>query len=130
MRSSDRKEKKFTTSKKILWCAMIFFIITVAIAIKFAYDGDKDTSIFMYLLPITGGIAGATIVFYLNKSKMENVFRFKIAFLEYKLDLIHKYPENADVIEQEMSSVDMALDSKIDSTMNEAVGEDISIQSY
>ena len=79
MAKSKSKEKRFTTSKKILWASMLLFIVTVAIAIKFSYEG-RDTSVFMYILPLTGGIAGATIVFYMNKSKMENIFRFKISF--------------------------------------------------
>ena len=75
-----KKEKSFTTTKQVLWVTVLIFVITVALAIWFSYEG-RDTSVFMYVLPLTGGIAGATIVFYLNKSKMENIFRFKISFL-------------------------------------------------
>ena len=127
--NNDSNEKKFTTSKKILWANFILFIILVSVALMFSYEG-RDTSIFVYALPIMGGILGATIVFYLNKSKMENVFKFKISFLQYKLDLIDKHPDKAEIIEQEMSSVESTLDSKVDSTMQEAVSEDISIQNY
>lgn len=123
------KEKCFTTSKKILWASMLLFIVTVAVAIKFSYEG-RDTSVFMYILPLTGGITGATIVFYMNKSKMENIFRFKISFLEYKLKLLNDNPDRACIIEEEMSSIENALDSKVDSTMQEVVNEDITIQNY
>lgn len=129
MAKSNSKEKRFTTSKKILWASMLLFIVTVAIAIKFSYEG-RDTSVFVYILPLTGGIAGATIVFYMNKSKMENIFRFKISFLEYKLKLLNDNPDKACVIEEEMSSIENALDSKVDNTMQEAVNEDITIQNY
>lgn len=129
MAKSKSKEKRFTTSKKILWASMLLFIVTVAIAIKFSYEG-RDTSVFMYILPLTGGIAGATIVFYLNKSKMENIFRFKISFLEYKIKMAKKNPKEVCLIDKEMSSVEEALDSKVDMTMQEAINEDINIQSY
>ena len=46
MAKSKSKEKRFTTSKKILWASMLLFIVTVAIAIKFSYEG-RDTSVFM-----------------------------------------------------------------------------------
>ena len=128
-RKRKRKEKNFTTSKQILWVSILLFAVTVFLAIRFSNEG-KDTSIFSFILPITGGIAGATIVFYLNKSKMENVFRFKISFLEYKLKLLKKHQNNACVVEEEISSIENALDSKVDSTMQEAVNEDISIQNY
>jgi len=96
----------------------------------FAWQG-KDTSVFMYIIPSTGGAYGAAIVFYLNKAKMENVFKGKIAFLETKLNLMMKYPsEHHEEIESEFSKIDAALDSKIDSTMNEAVQEEISIQNF
>ena len=127
--SDKYKEKKFTTSKKILWVSLLLFIITVALAVWFSYEG-RDTSVFMYILPITGGITGATVVFYLNKSKMENIFRFKISFLEYKIDLVEKHPEKKEIIDEDLTSVNDSLNSKIDSTMQEAVDENIDIQSY
>ena len=124
-----KKEKSFTTTKQVLWVTVLIFVITVALAIWFSYEG-RDTSVFMYVLPLTGGIAGATIVFYLNKSKMENIFRFKISFLEYKIKMAKKNPKEACLIDKEMSSVEEALDSKVDMTMQEAINEDINIQSY
>lgn len=127
--ANKNKEKRFTTSKKILWASVLLFVITLAIAILFSYK-SMDTSVFVYILPLTGGIAGATIVFYMNKSKMENIFKFKISFLEYKMELLDRNPNKACLIEEEMSSVENALDSKIDNTMQEAVNEDIDIQTY
>ena len=124
-----KKERSFTTTKQVLWVTVLIFVITVALAIWFSYEG-RDTSVFMCILPLTGGIAGATIVFYMNKSKMENIFRFKISFLEYKLKLLNDNPDKACVIEEEMSSIENALDSKVDNTMQEAVNEDITIQNY
>lgn len=124
-----KQEKKFTTSKQILWMSVILFAITVIIAVLFSYLG-VDTSVFMYILPITGGLAGATVVFYMNKSKMENIFKFKISFLEYKLNLIKENPNMACVIDKEMSSVENSLDSKVDTTMEEAINEDIDVQDY
>lgn len=129
MTERKSKESNFTTSKKILWVSLLIFTITVVIAIVFSYKGI-DTSVFMYILPLTGGIAGATIVFYMNKSKMENIFKFKISFLEYKMELIDKNPDKACIIEEELSSIEEALDSKVDTTMQEAVSEDINIQTY
>lgn len=126
---SEYEEVKFTTSKKIMWASVILFILTVIVAIVFSYEG-RDTSVFVYILPLTGGISGTTIAFYMNKSKIENIFKFKIAFLEYKLDLLNEHPTQTEVIEEEVSTIENALNNKVDSTMNEAVDEDITIQSY
>ena len=41
-----------------------------------------------------------------------------------------KYPESAEEIEAEVSSIEDALSMKIDQTMQEAINEDITIQNY
>ncbi len=125
----ENKEKRVTTSKLILWATYLLFASQVFIAVLCTLKA-YDTSVFMYTIPATAGLAGATTVFYMNKSKMENVFRFKISFLEYKLDLIDKHPDKAEIIDKDLSSVEEALDTKVDNTMTEAINEDIEIQSY
>ena len=125
----ENKEKRVTTSKLILWATYLLFASQVFIAVLCTLKA-YDTSVFMYTIPTTAGLAGATTVFYMNKSKMENVFRFKISFLEYKLDLIDKHPDKAEIIDKDLSSVEEALDTKVDNTMTEAISEDIEIQSY
>lgn len=125
----EKRKREITTSKLILWATYLLFASQVVISIICTIK-EHDTSVFIYTIPATATLAGATTVFYLNKSKMENVFRFKISFLEYKLDLLDKHPDKADVIEEEMSEVESALDSKIDNTMREAVDEDVKIEPY
>lgn len=117
-------------SKKILHQTMLIFISQLIAALVFAWNG-KDTSIFMYTIPSTAGIFGAAIIFYLNKAKIENVFKGKIDFLKLKMEMLHDSPiEQHEHIESELSKIDECLDSKIDSTMNEAVQEEITIQNY
>ena len=87
-----------------------------------------DTSIFMYTIPTSGGIFGAAIGFYLNKAKIENVCKGKIQFFEYKMSYLDKHPEHKDEIEQDLSVIDNALTSKLDSAIEQAVSEDIDIQ--
>lgn len=123
------KEKKFTTSKQILWATYLLFVSQIVFAMYSVLQA-LDTSICSYTIPATAGLAGATTMFYMNKAKMENVFRFKISFLKFRLSLTQKNPEKAEIIDQELSSVEQALDTKIDNTMQEAVNEDISIQNY
>lgn len=117
-------------SKKILHQTMLIFISQLIAALVFAWNG-KDTSIFMYTIPSTAGIFGAAIIFYLNKAKIENVFKGKIDFLKLKMEMLHDSPiEQHEHIESELSKIDECLDSKIDSTMSEAVQEEITIQNY
>lgn len=126
---AKKQKEKFTTSKKILWASYLLFASQVFCALHFAKN-TLDTSVFMYTIPSTAGLAGATTVFYLNKSKMENVFRFKIDFLKFKIKMTKKYPQNKEMIQSDIGDIESALDSKVDQTMQEAINEDITIQNY
>ena len=126
---AKKQKERMTTSKKILWMTCILFASQVFCALYFAYH-MLDTSVFIYTIPSTAGLAGAATVFYYNKSKIENIFRYKIEFLKFKLCMLREYPENADAIEDEMSNIENTLDSKVDSTLQEAIDENITIQSY
>ena len=124
------KMSKKEFSKEILHQTMLIFISQLIAALIFSWSG-KDTSIFMYTIPSTAGIFGASIIFYLNKAKIENVFKGKIDFLKLKMDMLQNSPEGQhEQIESELSKIDECLDGKIDSVMNEAVQEDITVQNY
>lgn len=90
----------------------------------------KDTSLFAYSIPITGGVLGATVVFYLNKAKVENVCKGKIRFLEYKLEKLDEHPDMQEVIEDELTGIEEALNEKIDSEIAAAVSESVELQNY
>lgn len=109
---------------------MNIFVFSLVAALVFSWCG-KDTSIFMYIIPTTGGIFGAAIVFYLNKAKIENIFKGKVEFLKIKLKMMKSYPqEQHSEIENELSSIDEAFSMKVNQSMNDAVQEEINIQHY
>jgi hypothetical protein len=114
-------------SKKVLFWTMCIFGLNLVLSLVFSWYG-KDTSIFMYSIPTTGGIFGATVAFYLNKAKIENVCKGKIQFFKFKMKYIEKHPQRADDIESELANIDSALNAKIDSTIDESISEDINIQ--
>lgn len=117
-------------SKKILDQTKVIFISQLIAALIFAWLG-KDTSIFSYTIPVTGGAFGAAVVFYLNKAKMENVFKGKIEFLKFKLSLLKSTPEeHHEEIESELVNIEEALSNKVNQTIYDAVQEDITIQHY
>lgn len=83
----------------------------------------------------TGGIFGASIIFYLNKSKIENLSKGKIRFTLLKLRLEVKLKDQLDqesynAILQEIDEVDDMLDRKLDGTLEEAIQKDINIENY
>ena len=116
-------------SKKVLFWTMCIFLLNLISALVFSWCG-KDTSIFMYSTPTTGGIFGSAIAFYLNKAKIENVCKGKIEFFKFKMEYLEKHPNKAEVIECELANIDSALTSKIDSEIDSSISEEITIQTY
>lgn len=123
----NKKHKEY--SKRILFWTMLIFCGNLFCSLLFSWYG-KDTSIFMYSIPTTGGIFGSAIVFYLNKAKIENVCKGKITFFKFKMKYLEKHPEHSEEIESELSSIDEALTTKIDSEIANAVSEEITTQTY
>ena len=124
---NKKKQKEF--SKKILFWISSIFILNLVCSLLFSWYG-KDTSTFMYSIPTTGGILGSAVVFYLNKAKAENLCKGKIQFFKFKMKYLEKHPDKAEEIESELSIIDSALTNKIDSEIEEAISEEITIQNY
>jgi len=128
LRSKDPKDKEF--SKRLLKTTQRLFKFTIFAALVYAWFG-KDMTIFMYLIPSTAGTYGAAIGFYLNKAKIENIFKGRLEFLKEKLALMQKTPpELQGEIETEMQDIDNAIQSKVSQETNEAVQETIVTQNY
>jgi len=124
---NKKKQKEF--SKKILFWISSIFILNLVCSLLFSWYG-KDTSVFIYSIPTTGGILGSAVVFYLNKAKAENLCKGKIQFFKFKMRYLEKHPDKAEEIESELSIIDSALTNKIDSEIEEAISEEITIQNY
>lgn len=124
-----KKVKQVEFSKRLVLNLKYQFYGILAIALMFAWIG-KDTSIFIVLLSVSGGLYGAGIVFYLNKSKMENIFKGKTECFLQKLELIEKYPSRRNEIESEFNENEGALTSKISNEMHQSVQEEITRQMY
>lgn len=116
-------------SKRLVTQIKILFILIIIASLIFAWKG-KDTSVFVYMIPSTAGIFGAGVIFYLNKSKMENIFKGRTELMKIKFNMIQEHPERKEEIENEISKMDESLNMKIDQEMNEAVQEDITIQNH
>lgn len=123
----NKKHKEY--SKRILFWGMLIFSINLFCSLLFSWCG-KDITVFMYSIPTTGGILGSAIVFYLNKAKLENVCKGKIQFFKFKMKWIEAHPEHKEEIENELSSIDSAFSNKVNSEIEQAVSEEITIQNY
>lgn len=132
---SQRKTRKRGTefSKKIVIITGLLFILSL-IDIRFAVRAGLDVSGYAtQQILTTGGIFGASIIFYLNKSKIENLSKGKVRFLLLKLrlelKLKDKIPEESyQILLTEINRIENMMDSKLDGSLEEAIQKEIEMQ--
>lgn len=131
---NSNKSKKLEFSKVIVILTAILFILSL-LDIRSGVRAGLDVSGYAtQLIVTTGGIFGASIIFYLNKSKIENLSKGKIRFLLLKLrlelKLRDKIPEESyQIILEEINEIDTLLENKLDGSLEEAIQNEIDIQS-
>ena len=133
--TGSSKKRGMEFSKAIVIITGLLLILTL-IDIRCAVREGFDVSSYATQQIITtGGIFGASIIFYLNKSKIENLSKGKIRFallkLRLEVKLKDKIPdESYQLILEEINELDSMLDSKLDGTLEEAIQRDVDIQNY
>lgn len=131
--TGTRKSIEF--SKIIVILTGLLFVLTL-IDIRGAVRIGADVSGYSTQQIITtGGIFGASIVFYLNKSKIENLSKGKIRFallkLRLELRLKDKIPEESyQLIIEEINEIDGMIEGKLDGALEEAIQREVEHQNY
>lgn len=103
--------------------------------VKHGSEGLDVSGYATQVIVTTGGIFGASIIFYLNKSKIENLSKGKIRFmllrLRLELKLKDQIPEEAySLIMEEINEIDRMMDTKLDGALEEAIQQEIELQNY
>ncbi len=130
-----KSKLKIEFSKLLVLLTGLLFILTL-IDIRVAVGGGIDVSGYATQQIITtGGIFGASIIFYLNKSKIENLskgrLRFVLLKLRLELKLKDKIPEESyQIILSEINQIDEMLDSKLNGALEEAIQKEVEIPNH
>lgn len=80
------KKKRYQYSKKIPVITGIIFSACIIIAV---FNPDSTTSV--TALTVSGGIFGASIIWYMKKSQVENSFKLKSALYEKAANVRYEY---------------------------------------
>lgn len=133
--STVNSKRRVEFTKKIVILTAILFILCL-LDIRAAVREGLDVSGYAtQVIVTTGGIFGASIVFYLNKSKIENLSKGKIRFvllrLRLELKIKDKIPEEAyNLIMEEINEIDRMMDTKLDGALEEAIQQEVDLQNY
>lgn len=133
--STRKSKRKLEFSKVIVVLTAVLFILALLDIRCGVREGLDVSGYATQLIVTTGGIFGASIIFYLNKSKIENLSKGKIRFLllrlRLELKLKDKIPEESyQIILDELSKLDAMLDNNLDGTLEEAIQHEIDVQNY
>lgn len=131
--NSDRRKTEF--SKKLVIVTGALFILTLFLVRVDTKEGYDISSYATQIILSTGGIFGASIVFYLNKAKIENLSKAKIRFmllrLRLEIRLKDQLPEEQyNLIMEEITKIDQMMDSKLDGALEEAIQSEVDLQNY
>lgn len=131
--ASSKRGMEF--AKKIVIITALLFILCL-LDIRGAVREGLDVSGYAtQVILTTGGILGASIIFYLNKAKIENLSKGRIRFmllrLRLELRLKDQIPEEAySLLLEEINKIDRMMDSKLDGALEEAIQQEIDLQNY
>ena len=131
--SSVKRKTEF--SKKLVILTGALFILSLFLVRSDMREGYDISSYATQIIVTTGGIFGASIVFYLNKAKIENLSKAKIRFvllrLRLEIRLKDRLPEEEyNLIMEEIDKIDRMMDTKLDGALEEAIQSEIEIQNY
>lgn len=131
--NSARRGTEF--SKKLVILTGALFILSLFLVRGDMKEGYDISSYATQIIVTTGGIFGASIVFYLNKAKIENLSKGRIRFmllkLRLELRLKDQIPEEAySLLMEEINKIDQMMDTKLDGALEEAIQSEIEIQHY
>lgn len=88
-------DKKFRTSKIIMWLFIILFIYVIYKGVNYDFSSVTymDSAIFCGCIVAVAGIVGAIITKYLNNSNSENIPRIQLELFKESMELRLQYNE-------------------------------------
>lgn len=128
--TENSKRHRIEFSKIIVIITGLLFIFILWDIRAATKEGLDVSGYAMQEILTTGGIFGASIIFYLNKSKIENLSKGKnrYALLKLRLELRLKKlvpDELYSVVAEELNELDTMLDNKLDGALEEAIQKEV-----
>lgn len=86
-------DKRLQYSKILPIVTGLIFIAVLIKGLSIDLDTMTDTAVFVTAITVSGGIFGATLKYYMNKSQAENVYKLKLGLYKEASKEHYKYNE-------------------------------------
>lgn len=128
--SRSVKKPKIEFSKLIVIASSILFICVLWDIRAATIKGLDVSGYAMQEIVTCGGILCASIVFYLNKAKIENLSKGKLRFallkLRMEIRLKKLVPEECyDAVSEELDELNSMIDGKLDGSLENAIQREV-----
>lgn len=117
--------KKFQFSKLLPLLTGIIFLVSIYSSFHIDYSSVMDTAVYCTALTISGGIFGTTIVWYLKKSQVENIYKIKMGLYQEVSKQQLTYNEKMYKLKKEYALTDMDTIEIDNSTLEEMKSEEL-----
>lgn len=80
------KRKRTEFKKKVVVRTGLIFVCACVVSLAFAWN-EKPTEVFTYIIPASGGIFGAAVIWYLKAVQLENGIKIQLGMIKKLIDL-------------------------------------------
>ena len=80
------RQRRSEFKKKVVVRTGLIFVITCLDALVFSWC-EKPTEVFTYIIPVSGGIFGAAVIWYLKVVQLENGIKIQLGMIKKLIDL-------------------------------------------
>ena len=116
------KKEKLQFAKKVVVSTTIIFILSIISALIWSWL-DKSTDVFMYIIPSTGGVWGASIIWYMKKSQLENGIKIQLGMIRELLKIRSEFNTNneEEYIDEIREKTEYRMQEKVDEFIDDAL---------
>lgn len=87
------RKRRQEFKKKVVFNTGLIFVSICVTALVFSWF-EKPTDVFAYIIPTSGGIFGAAVIWYLKAVQLENGIKIQLGMIKSLMDLGEENPAN------------------------------------
>lgn len=115
-------KEKVQFAKKVVVSTTVIFILSIVSALVWSWL-DKSTDVFIYIIPSTGGVWGASIIWYMKKSQLENGIKIQLGMIRELLKIRSEFNTNDEdeYINEIREKTENRMQEKVDEFIDDAL---------